>query len=442
MINTIEVRYKGEPVGALSYSKSDTAARFEYFAEFVEREIPLAPLTMPAKKGRIYTFPELSWDTFKGLPGMLADSLPDDFGNAVLNQWLAQQSDRTEPLNPLERLQYTGERGMGALEYHPTRSKHTLSKSKDIEVETLMKLAQEVLDTRTGFRQRTHFDTTEDKAQMQALLAVGTSAGGARPKAVLAFNADFSQVRSGQGEVPEGFEHYILKFDGVKERDPAQQTFGDPLGYGAMEYVYSLMATQAGIQMMPCHLLEEGSRRHFITKRFDRVGNEKKHIQTLSAIKHVNYYAIGSFSYEELFQVARQLRLPRADALDLFRRMVFNHVATNHDDHSKNFGFMLEDKQWRLSPAYDVAFSYKSGNPWVEQHWMSLNGKRSGHSRADFYALSDVHLAKVSRQEIDAIIDDVIASVSRWPQLAKAYEVPQALADSISGHLKLKAFVC
>jgi len=275
---------------------------------------------------------------------------------------------------------------------------------------------------------------------MQALLAVGTSAGGARPKAVLAFNKDFSQVRSGQGLVPEGFEHYLLKFDGVKERDPSQQTFGDPLGYGAMEYVYYLMATQAGIDMMPCHLLDEGNRRHFVTKRFDRIGNEKKHIQTLTAIKHVNYHDIGAFSYEELFQVARQLRLPRADAIDLFRRTVFNHVATNHDDHSKNFGFMLEDKQWRLSPAYDVAFSYKPGNPWVEQHWMSLNGKRSGHTRADFYALADVQLPKVERKEIDAIIDDVINAVSQWRELATEHEVPKNLVDSIDSHLRLKDF--
>lgn len=440
MINTIEVRYKGEPVGALSYNKGDTAARFEYLSEFVEKNIPLAPLTMPAEKGRIYSFPGLNWDTFRGLPGMLADSLPDDFGNAVLNQWVAQQPDRTEPLSPLERLQYTGERGMGALEYHPARKNQTNAKNKDIELESLMKLAQEVLDARKGFRQRTHFDGAADKEMMQALLAVGTSAGGARPKAVLAFNKDFSQVRSGQGVVPEGFEHYLLKFDGVKERDPSQQTFGDPLGYGAMEYVYYLMATKAGIHMMPCHLLDEGNRRHFVTKRFDRIGNEKKHIQTLTAIKHVNYHDIGAFSYEELFQVARQLRLPRADAIDLFRRMVFNHVATNHDDHSKNFGFTLEDKQWRLSPAYDVAFSYKPGNPWVEQHWMSLNGKRSGHTRADFYALAEVQLPRVERKEIDAIIDDVISAVSQWRELATEHEVPKTLVDSIARHLKLRDF--
>lgn len=440
MIDTIEVRYKDEPVGALSYNKGDTAARFEYFSEFVDKGIPLAPLTMPAEKGRIYAFPGLNWDTFRGLPGMLADSLPDDFGNAVLNQWIAQQPNRTEPLSPLERLQYTGERGMGALEYCPARNQHATSHNKAIELESLMTLAQDVLDARNGFRERTHFDTAEDREMMQALLAVGTSAGGARPKAVLAFNDDFSQVRSGQGDVPEGFAHYLLKFDGVRERDPSQQTFGDPLGYGAMEYVYYLMATQAGINMMPCHLLEEGERRHFVTQRFDRIGNDKKHIQTLTAIKHVNYHDIGAFSYEELFQVARQLRVPREDAIDLFRRMVFNHVATNHDDHSKNFGFILEGQQWRLSPAYDVAFSYKPGNPWVEQHWMSLNGKRSGHTRTDFYALADVHLPKISRQEIDGIIDDVIASVTQWPQLAQTHEVPKALAESIERYLKLKNF--
>lgn len=440
MIQTIEVRYQGMPVGALSYQQGDTAARFEYFTEFVDQDIPLAPLTMPAEKGRIYAFPELNWDTFKGLPGMLADSLPDDFGHAVLNQWLAHQPQRSEPLTPLERLQYTGERGMGALEYHPAQHKRALNSSQNLELESLMKLAQHVLDSRNGFHRHAHFNTLPDQQLMQTLLAVGTSAGGARPKAVLAFNHDFSQVRSGQGSVPAGFEHYLLKFDGVQERDPSQQTFGDPLGYGAMEYVYYLMASQAGISMMPCRLLNEGNRRHFVTKRFDRSGNTKKHIQTLTAIKHVNYHDIGSFSYEELFQVARQLKLPRHDALNLFRRMVFNHVATNHDDHSKNVAFMLENQQWRLSPAYDVAFSYKRDNPWVEQHWMSLNGKRSGHSRADFYALAKVQLPRVEREELDTIIDEVIQAVSQWRSLATEHGVPKILIDSIENHLKVREF--
>ncbi|MCV6613462.1 MAG: type II toxin-antitoxin system HipA family toxin, partial [Cellvibrionaceae bacterium] len=351
---TIEVKYQDYGVGALSFEQGDTAARFEYSTEFVKTGIPLAPLTMPLEERRIYTFPGINWDTFKGLPGMLADSLPDDFGNAVLNRWLAQQPSRSAELTPLERLQYTGSRGMGALEYHPSQKHRQFPKDKDVHLETLTRLAQTVLDSRSNFSQHIKFDNkAEDKEMMQALLAVGTSAGGARPKAVLAFNDDFTEVRSGQGNVAPGFTHYLLKFDGVQEREPSQQTFGDPLGYSVMEYIYHLMATEAKIDMMPCRLLNEGSRRHFVTQRFDRVGNRKKHIQTLTAIKHVNYQAVGAFSYEELFKVARELKLPKVDALNLFRRMVFNHIATNHDDHSKNFAFMLEGKKWRLAPAYD-----------------------------------------------------------------------------------------
>jgi serine/threonine-protein kinase HipA len=440
-MTTIEVRYKDEAVGALSFEQGEVAARFEYFSEFIEKGIPLAPLTMPLEAHRIYTFPGINWDTFKGLPGMLADSLPDDFGNAVLNRWLAQQPSRTWQLTPLERLQYTGSRGMGALEYHPTQDKRQFSKDKDIHLEKLTRLAQTVLDARSHFSQNVQFDDrAEDKEMMEALLAVGTSAGGARPKAVLAFNQDFSQVRSGQGKVTSGFTHYLLKFDGVRERESSQQTFGDPLGYGVMEYIYYLMATEAKIDMMPCRLLNEGDRRHFVTQRFDRIGNEKKHIQTLTAIKHVNYQAIGGFSYEELFKVARELKVPRSDALNLFRRMVFNHIATNHDDHSKNFAFILEGDQWRLAPAYDVAFSYKPGNPWVEQHWMSLNGKRIGHTREDFYALARTHLPRVEKKEIVAIVDHVLHAVSKWGTLAKAHEVPDTLAKIIQDNIRLDAF--
>lgn len=438
---TIEVRYHGESVGALSFEQGDVSARFEYFPEFVEKEVSLAPLTMPLEAHRIYTFPALNWDTFKGLPGMLADSLPDDFGNAVLNRWLAQQPSRTSKLTPLERLQYTGSRGMGALEYYPMQNNRQFPTDKDIHLETLTRIAQNVLDDRRNFNQNVQFDDkSEDKEMMEALLAVGTSAGGARPKAVLAFNNDFTKVRSGQGEVAPDFTHYLLKFDGVREREPSQQTFGDPLGYGVMEYIYYLMATAAKIDMMPCHLLHEGNRRHFVTQRFDRIGNKKKHIQTLTAIKHVNYQAIGEFSYEELFKVARELRIPRNDALNLFRRTVFNHIGTNHDDHSKNFAFMLEGEQWRLTPAYDVAFSYKPGNPWVEQHWMSLNGKRKDHTREDFYALAKVHLPLIDKKEIDNIIEDVLQAVSNWGALAREYEVPNALARVIQDNIRLDAF--
>ena len=293
-----------------------------------------------------------------------------------------------------------------------------------------------MLDERSGFEETVAFsEGYEDKEMIEALLAVGTSAGGARPKAVLAFNQDFTQVRSGQTEAPDGFTHYLLKFDGVTERDRNKQAFGDPMGYGVMEYVYHLMAKEAGINMEICDLLPEGDRRHFITKRYDRFnGNEKCHIQTLTAMSHVNYNQPGAYSYEQLFKVARDLRLPKEDALQIFKQMVFNHVARNNDDHSKNTAFMLNGKDWRITPAYDVAFSYAAGNPWVEQHWMAMNGKRKGHSRKDIYAVAELCLPTIRRSEINEMIDKVIHAVSLWDKLSKEYNVPENLRKSTPRH--------
>jgi len=299
-----------------------------------------------------------------------------------------------------------------------------------------------VLDERSGFEETVAFsENYEDREMIEALLAVGTSAGGARPKAVLAFSDDFTQVRSGQTEAPDGFTHYLLKFDGVTELDRNKQAFGDPMGYGVMEYVYHLMAKQAGINMEVCKLLPEGDRRHFITKRYDRFnGNKKRHVQTLTAMSHVNYNQPGAYSYEQLFQVARDLRLPKEDALQIFKQMVFNHVARNNDDHSKNTAFMLDGKDWRITPAYDVAFSYAAGNPWVEQHWMSMNGKRKDHSRKDIYAVAELCLPTIRRSEINKMIDKVIHAVSLWDELSKEHSVPDKLRKNISQLLLVKNF--
>jgi len=439
----IEVRYKGEKAAAITFESGATAAQFEYYPEFIEKGIQIAPLTMPLENNRIYQFPGLDKDTFKGLPGLVADSLPDSFGNAILDQWLAKQPNREHGITPLERLKYTGARGMGALEYSPSQRIKGFSASHNIELETLTKVAQTVLDERSGFEETVAFsEGYEDKEMIEALLAVGTSAGGARPKAVLAFNQDFTQVRSGQTEAPDGFTHYLLKFDGVTERDRNKQAFGDPMGYGVMEYVYHLMAKEAGINMEICDLLPEGDRRHFITKRYDRFnGNEKCHIQTLTAMSHVNYNQPGAYSYEQLFKVARDLRLPKEDALQIFKQMVFNHVARNNDDHSKNTAFMLNGKDWRITPAYDVAFSYAAGNPWVEQHWMAMNGKRKGHSRKDIYAVAELCLPTIRRSEINEMIDKVIHAVSLWDKLSKEYNVPENLRKSISKLLLVKDFI-
>lgn len=436
VMEVVNVHYQGEQVAAASFDTRSGQAAFEYAPAFLDSGIELSPLKMPLKKG-MYSFPALEFSCYKGLPGLLADSLPDDFGNAVLNAWIAAQGRQPEEITPLQRLQYIGKRGMGALEYSPATRLKNLNASQQLALDSLIELAQEVLDQRQGFSTHINASGAEDKEAMMALLSVGTSAGGARPKAVLAFNESFDQVRSGQTDIPDGFTHCLLKFDGVREQRPGQEAFGDPLGYGAMEYVYHLMATAAGIEMMPCWLLDEGKRRHFVTQRYDRTGNQKRHVQTLNGIAHINYQQPGVYSYAELFAVARQLKLTAQEAEQLFRRMVFNVVARNHDDHSKNFSFVLSEQgQWRLAPAYDLAYSYKPGSKWVNSHWMSLNGKRDDFNRQDFYsfeALSPIF----TRRKIDAVIDEVTEHCSRWPVLAVEHAVPRVLADTVAENLRL-----
>ncbi len=436
VMEALNVSYQNQPVGAVSFDTDTGQGAFEYAPGFIQSGIELSPLKMPLAN-RIYTFPELNEHTFKGLPGLVADSLPDDFGNAVLNAWMAGRGESPQSITPLQRLQYTGKRGMGALEYTPATRIKNLNASQQVAIESLVVIAQAVLDQRADFQVQLNRDSRDDHEAMLALLSVGTSAGGARPKAVLAFNEDFTQVRSGQTKVPAGFKHYLMKFDGVSEHNKNSETFGDPIGFGAMEYVYHLMAMDCGINMMPSHLLDEGNRRHFITQRFDRVGNDKKHIQTLNGLAHVDYKQPGSFSYAELFAVARQLKLSAVDAEQLARRMIFNIVARNHDDHSKNAAFMLgQNHQWQLAPAYDLAYSYKPGSPWVNSHWMTLNGKRDHFTRDDFYSLEPLS-PLFKRRKIDQWIDEITTSVSCWKQLAKEHEVPSGLISEVEQNLRL-----
>jgi serine/threonine-protein kinase HipA len=436
VMEVVKVSYAGHNVGAVSFDTDTGLGAFEYSPEFIKTGIELSPIKMPLSK-RIFSFPELDSATFKGLPGLIADSLPDDFGNAVLNAWVASQGRLPADITPLQRLQYTGKRGMGALEYIPATQVRSLNASQPVEIKSLVSIAQEILDDRANFNVELAGNGHADREGMMALLSVGMSAGGARPKAVLAFNDDFTQVRSGQAKVPKGFTHYLMKFDGVSEHNKTKETFGDPMGYGAMEYVYFLMAKKCGIDMMPCHLLTEGNRRHFITERFDRAGNEKIHVQTLNGLAHVDYKQPGSYSYAELLGLARLLKLSAKDAEQIFRRMVFNIVSRNHDDHSKNFAFLMgDDHQWALAPAYDLAYSYKPGSKWVNSHWMSLNGKRESFVREDFYTF--LSQSKIfSKQKIDAILDETIEHVSTWRSLAKDNEVPKSLAEQIEQNLRL-----
>lgn len=435
VMEVVEVSYLQHQVGAVSFDTATGMAAFEYNARFIQQGIELSPLKMPLAD-TIYTFPELDFNTFKGLPGLIADSLPDDFGNAVLNAWVASQGKSPSSITPLQRLQYTGKRGMGALEYSPPTQIKSLNQSQQVEIESLLAIAQDILDSRESFSVDIQPEI-EDREAMLSLLSVGMSAGGARPKAVLAFNHDFSQIRSGQVNVPAGFTHYLMKFDGVTEHSSHQETFGDPLGFGAMEYVYYLMAQNCGIHMMPCHLLPDGDRRHFITQRFDRDGNHKIHVQTLNGIAHVDYKKPGSFSYAELFGIARELKLPANAAHQLFKRMTFNIIARNHDDHAKNFAFLLNDKTWELAPAYDLAYSYKPGSKWVNSHWMTLNGKRDDFTRVDFYSLERVS-PLFTRNYINETIDNTIEQVSRWHRLAVENNVPELLIKEVEGNLQLE----
>ncbi|MES9858019.1 MAG: type II toxin-antitoxin system HipA family toxin [Sedimenticola sp.] len=435
VMEVIKINYRDFKVGAVSFDTSTGTGAFEYDPSFIKKGIELAPIKMPLARG-IYSFPELGYETFKGLPGLIADSLPDDFGNAVLNAWVASNGKQVSDITPLQRLQYTGKRGMGALEYTPATKLRSLNASQQVEIESLVHIAQDILDSHTDFSVQLNKEGQADREAMMTLLSVGMSAGGARPKAVLAFNDDFSQVRSGQTKVPKGYTHYLMKFDGVTEHSKGKETFGDPLGYGAMEYVYHKIAKSCYIDMRPCRLIKEGNRRHFITQRFDRVGNKKIHVQTLNGMAHVNYKMPGSFSYAELLGIARQLRLSAKEAEQLFRRMVFNVVSRNHDDHAKNFAFMLSDKKWELAPAYDLAYSYKPGSKWVNSHWMSLNGKRDNFTRNDFYSLE--RLSPIfTRAKIDNIIDETITQVSKWRKLATEHEVPKSLIDEIESNLRL-----
>jgi len=435
MQNLAEVHCWGQLVGALAYNPNDKISTFEYSPEWLKQGIELAPLQMPLSTQK-YQFPQLNSATYKGLPAVFADTLPDDFGNAVINAWLARNGRDSQSFSALERLLYTGSRGMGALEYAPAIVSNKTTQ-ENIELNTLVQMAQQIVDQRSALESAVQTDKNQDAA-MSSLFQVGTSAGGARAKALIAINKNRTQIRSGQIDAPDGFEHYLLKFDGVEEHKTNSELFGDPKGFGRMEYAYYLMAIDAGISMAPSELLIEGQRAHFMTQRFDRIGNKKIHMTSLCALDHADYKQAGNYSYEQLLSVARQLRLPRQDAIEIYRRMVFNVVARNHDDHTKNTAFLLTEnsQQWRLAPAFDIAYSYKKDSPWVNAHQMSLNAKRDSFNRDDLLAVGSLigNFKKQSQQ----IIDEVIAVVSEWQYYADKAEVFSPFTKEIAQNHRLK----
>jgi serine/threonine-protein kinase HipA len=427
-----EVQLWGRTIGAVSLADGATTAAFEYVPEFIGSGIELSPLRMPLQP-RIYTFPELSPAAFHGLPGLLADSLPDRFGNALIDQWLATQGRTPESFNAVERLCYTGARGMGALEFRPVHGPRA-RKSNALDVAALVALASDILGQRDGLH--ASLERPSRQKALQDILRVGTSAGGARAKALIAWNPDTNEVRSGQVPADPGFGHWLLKFDGVAgNRD---RELLDPLGFGAIEYAYGLMARAAGINMAECRLLEENGRRHFMTRRFDRTDDGGKlHMQSLGALAHFDYNLAGAYSYEQALLVIRQLGLPMAQLEQQFRRILFNVVARNQDDHVKNIAFLMDKSgRWSLSPAFDLSYSYNPGGDWTATHQMSLNGKRDGFTLDDFKACATVAGLPQGRER--RMLDDVIEAVGQWPAFARDAGVDETQAAQIRNAHRLR----
>lgn len=419
------VRLWGRTIGAVSLEEGRDVAAFQYDPAFAASGIELSPLAMPLSE-RVYEFPALPRNTFHGLPGLLADSLPDKFGNALIDAWLATQGRTPESFNAVERLCYTGTRGMGALEFAPVLGPRSRKASK-IEVGALVRLAGEVLTHRGDLRG--HFHEAGKEEALRDILRVGTSAGGARAKAVIAWNRATNEVRSGQVAADDGFEHWLLKFDGVAGNKDKE--LEDPKGYGAIEYAYHLMAKAAGITMNECRLLEENGRRHFMTRRFDRLADGAKlHMQSLCALAHFDFNQAGAHAYEQALLTIRRLSLPMATVEEQFRRMVFNIVARNQDDHVKNIAFLMNKRgEWSLAPAFDVTYACNPSGSWTATHQMTLNGKRDGFIRKDFEACAKS--AQMKRGRAATIIEEVRATVARWPEFATEAQLADEWRDTI-----------
>lgn len=423
MVNVAEVHLWEHKVGNVYWNEDRDCASFEYEPEFRSTGIQVAPLMMPLGK-EVFSFPSLPQGTFLGLPGMLADALPDAFGRALLDAWLGLQG--REKANPVERLCFQGKRSMGALEFAPSQER-ALESNNTIEIESLVKVAGEALVNRESFV--TNFSNPQEA--LLDIIRVGTSAGGQRAKAVIAYSDETGEVRSGQCEAPDGYGYWLIKLDGVTNK-----ILGDPEHYGEIEYIHYLMAKAAGINMTECRLLRENGRAHFMTRRFDRTPHGKLHLQTLCGIAHYDFNMLHAYSYEQAFGIMRRLRLTYPEAEEFYRRMVFNVVARNQDDHTKNTSFLMNRKgEWRLSPAYDMSWAYNPNGGWTGTHQMSINNKWDHITREDLLQVA----YEMNVKRAGKIIDQVVEAVSQWPKLAKEQsEIDPKVIDYIeSTHVYL-----
>jgi len=420
MNNDARVVLWGTVIGAVTWLEDREVGVFQYTPDFIRSGIQLAPLMMPLGEFP-YEFPALARNTFKGLPGLLTDSLPDRYGNAIIDAWLASQGRTAASFHPVERLCYIGSRGMGALEFEPATLGPPTSKHA-VEVARLVDLANQILDERA--RLGGVFSGEDDHEAINDLLRVGTSAGGARAKAILSWNPETNEFRSGQVDAGTGFEHWLMKFDGITSNQDTE--IATPKGYGKIEYAYHLMAVEAGIEMTACRLHHEGGRSHFMTKRFDRsTKGGKRHMQSLGAIAHYDYKQPASYSYEQAVQVIRRLGLPRKDMDQQILRAIFNVVGRNCDDHVKNIACLMNRRgEWRLSPAFDISYAWNSSGEWTSRHQMSVNGKRDRFEREDLLALANV--ADIKKARANQMIDRVIEAVRLWPDFAKKAGVADA----------------
>lgn len=429
-VSTAKVMLWGTQVGAVSWVEEQSLGYFQYASDFLNSGIQLAPLKMPLTETP-YVFPALSRESFKGLPGLLADVLPDKFGNRLIDAWLSEDGREPNSFTPVERLCYVGERGMGALEFEPV-VKPNANRSLELDLSRLVTLANKVLDERSSLSGR--LSSNNSAEALEEILQVGTSAGGARAKAVLAWHPESGEFRTGQLDAELGFEHWLLKFDGVaNNRD---KELADPLGFGLIEYAYYKMALVAGIYMMPCRIQEEGGRRHFMTKRFDRIVNEsgridKLHMQTLAALQHYDFNDANGYSYEQALLTIRELGLGNDALEEQYRRAVFNILSRNQDDHVKNITFLMDRSgEWSLSPAYDITYSYNAYGDWTSRHQMSVNGKRDNFVLNDLMVLGAA--AGLKPMKSKKVIESVTKAIAQWGSIADACGVNKKMAKQIA----------
>ncbi len=431
-IDTAIVKLWGETVGAVSWLDDRGLGIFEYDKNFLKKGLDVSPVMMSLHDARTgdgkFSFSSLNKDTFLGLPGMLADVLPDKFGNSLIDAWLARNGRDSSDFSPVERLCYTGKRGMGALEFSPT-VKEKYDQSASVEISELVKLVQEIMNERKALNVQLGDSDHENTDAILDILRVGTSAGGARPKAVIAMN-DKGEVISGQADIPKGYDYWLLKFDGVTDLE-----LGEPKEYGRIEYAYYLMAKDAGIDMTQCKLLEENGRAHFMTKRFDRVNGNKQHLQSLCGMAHYDFNMAGAYSYEQAFEIMRQLRLSKAEASKQYRRMLFNIIARNQDDHTKNISFLMgPNGKWKLSPAYDVMYSHNPAGKWTNQHQMSVNGKRDHFTKKELIKTGK----SISLSRPEEILDEVMTAVDKWQEFANKAGVNKNISLDIKKQHRTK----